>query len=468
MTYQELMQQLQAARSNPANLSRTINEGSGDGAWQRTETIDPASLYDWNNGLAGNAGVSYRYDPATDSFYVTQGDATSGFQRFLVNQGGVQDLGFEDYDRKGKWNQGAGTLAAIAALGTAGAYAAGLTGAAGASAGAGAGSGIAGGAELAGAYGAGSGTVPLSSLATGSSMSPEIGAAIAGAGEAGMVPVASAGAPYSLAPAAGAGGAAASGASAAGTLWGLDRTTAAILGTTGIGALAANRAAGVQADAARNAADSTLTATRETNQLLRDTLAQQRADNAPWRDAGVTALSSLTRGTQPGGEFDQRFDASRMFDDPGYQFRLSEGQRALEGSAAARGGLLSGGTGRALSRYGQDYASNEYGAAYGRFTNDQSNRFGRLSSLAGLGQTATSANNAAAGNTASQIGANTIGGARTAGDLMTGAAGARASGYVGATNALTGGVGQMVNYGQSGRLMDLLEEEQRQRRLGRW
>lgn len=52
--------------------------------------------------------------------------------------------------------------------------------------------------------------------------------------------------------------------------------------------------------------------------------------------------------------------------DPGYGFRLSEGTKALERSAAARGGLLSGNTGRALQRYGQDLASQEFGNAYGR------------------------------------------------------------------------------------------------------
>lgn len=45
---------------------------------------------------------------------------------------------------------------------------------------------------------------------------------------------------------------------------------------------------------------------------------------------------------------------------PGYQFRLREGQRTLEQSAAARGGLFSGGTGKSLQRYGQEFATQEY------------------------------------------------------------------------------------------------------------
>ena len=45
---------------------------------------------------------------------------------------------------------------------------------------------------------------------------------------------------------------------------------------------------------------------------------------------------------------------------PGYDFRLNEGTRAIEGSAAARGGLYSGATMQALQNYGQDYATNAY------------------------------------------------------------------------------------------------------------
>ena len=52
--------------------------------------------------------------------------------------------------------------------------------------------------------------------------------------------------------------------------------------------------------------------------------------------------------------------------DPGYGFRLSEGMKALERGAAARGGLLSGNMLRGAQRYGQDLASQEFGQAYNR------------------------------------------------------------------------------------------------------
>ena len=63
--------------------------------------------------------------------------------------------------------------------------------------------------------------------------------------------------------------------------------------------------------------------------------------------------------------------------DPGYGFRLSEGMKALERGAAARGGLISGNALRAAQRYGQDVASQEFGQAYGR-----------LAGLASLGPSA--------------------------------------------------------------------------------
>jgi hypothetical protein len=93
--------------------------------------------------------------------------------------------------------------------------------------------------------------------------------------------------------------------------------------------------------------------------------------------------------------------------DPGYQFRFEEGQRALDRGAAARGGLLSGGYGRKAIRYGQGFASNEFGNVYNRIAN-----------IAGLGQ----------------VGAGQSGGyAMQAGQGMGNAAGnagfARASGY---------------------------------------
>jgi hypothetical protein len=95
--------------------------------------------------------------------------------------------------------------------------------------------------------------------------------------------------------------------------------------------------------------------------------------------------------------------------DPGYDFRMNEGAKVLQSGAAARGGLFSGGAGKALERYGQDYASNEYGKASDRYVANQTNQFNRLASVAGVGQTAANQSGAATANFGAQAGSNIIG-----------------------------------------------------------
>lgn len=72
--------------------------------------------------------------------------------------------------------------------------------------------------------------------------------------------------------------------------------------------------------------------------------------------------------------------------DPGYAFRLAEGQKAIQRSQAARGGLLSGAAVKAANNYAQDSASAEFQNAYNRFNQNQTNLFNRLSGISGTGQ----------------------------------------------------------------------------------
>ena len=71
-------------------------------------------------------------------------------------------------------------------------------------------------------------------------------------------------------------------------------------------------------------------------------------------------------------------------DDPSFKFRLDEGLKALERSAAAKGTLLTGGFGKAMQRYAQDVASTEYGASYARRAAEQQNNYNRLAGVAGF------------------------------------------------------------------------------------
>jgi hypothetical protein len=116
-------------------------------------------------------------------------------------------------------------------------------------------------------------------------------------------------------------------------------------------------------DQARTDADN---ATRRAEELLTDQYTIERGAYNPYNLAGVNALSDLA-----GNNFN--FQA-----DPGYQFRLNQGLTGINNAMAARGMGNSGRTLKALTDYNQNFASNEYGNAYGR-------NFNRLSTLAGLG-----------------------------------------------------------------------------------
>lgn len=203
---------------------------------------------------------------------------------------------------------------------------------------------------------------------------------------------------------------------------------AAIVGGAVIGGVASNMAAGKAADAQENAAN---IASATSNAQFQ----QNRQDAMPWHDAGVAALGDLSKGIAAGGEFTHNFGLDDFVKDPGYQFRMDEGQRGVEAGAAARGGLLNGGTLKALTRYGQGFASNEYSNAYNRFNNDQTNRFNRLSSIAGIGQTAT--------RDVANMGTQN---AQYIGNNQMQAGNARASGYVGGANAIGNTVQTLGNW----------------------
>lgn len=122
----------------------------------------------------------------------------------------------------------------------------------------------------------------------------------------------------------------------------------------------------INAIASANAAAQQEKAAKEAMGLQREMWETQRADQAPWLEAGRNSLAQLLR---------LNADPSSIASSPAFQFRLAEGQKALERSAAARGGLNSGGFMKDLTRYSQGLASDEYG-----------NQWNRLAGLAGVGQ----------------------------------------------------------------------------------
>jgi hypothetical protein len=256
------------------------------------------------------------------------------------------------------------------------------------------------------------------------------GAAGAGAGAAG-------------AAGAGAGAAGAAGAGAGSTLTSL--LTPAALAVTGlVGANAAKSAAETQADSAR-----------EANALLYKMYQEQKGLQEPFRGAGITAQNRLldllglsqNRGAEGFGKYGRDFSMSDFTADPGYAFRLAEGQKTLERNAAARGGLISGGALKAATRYGQDMGSQEYQSAFNRYQTNRANQLNPLGSLLTSGQAAASNQAAAAGNYGTQAGGN-----------ITGAGAATAAGQVGSVNALTNALSSYLNYSSGQNLADAIRK----------
>jgi hypothetical protein len=198
-------------------------------------------------------------------------------------------------------------------------------------------------------------------------------------------------------------------------------TGLAILGAAGLGAAASGSAASKQARAADRA-----------GQLQQQQFDRQVELQAPWRQAGERALGKLEAASDY-----TPFGMDQFQQDPGYAFRLSQGTKALERSAAARGGLISGNTGGALQQYGQQLGSQEYQNAFNRYQTERQAKLGPLQSLAGVGQTSV--------NQLGQAGQSYATGMGEAGGQ---AAQARASGYMGGANALSQGLGQYLNYSQ--------------------
>lgn len=199
------------------------------------------------------------------------------------------------------------------------------------------------------------------------------------------------------------------------------------VGAAVVGGVVQSRAAKKAAKAQTQATDKSIVAQRESEERA---LALQR----PFFNAGYAANAALLdlngidrsklgpgEGVEPGSPGDLSSYAKYDYQkDPGYDFRMQEGIKALDRSAAARGSLNSGAQLRRLTRYGQDYASNEYQRVYDR-----------IAQIAGFGRGASSESAGVIVNTGQNIGGALI----NAGE-------ARASGFVASGNAIANALGQ--------------------------
>lgn len=207
---------------------------------------------------------------------------------------------------------------------------------------------------------------------------------------------------------------------------------------------ALQQGARTQSDAAQRAID------------LQERINQQQTTlNAPFYSAGVTGQNRLldllglsgNKGATGYGKYAQDFSMGDFQQDPGYAFRLSEGQKALERSAAARGGLISGGAMKAATRYGQDMGSQEYQNAYNRYQTNRANQLNPLGSLAQSGQ-------AAANFQASNLGSY----GTNVGNLMGQQGQSQAAGQIGMGSTLGKAINTGISAYQNNALLEALQK----------
>lgn len=169
----------------------------------------------------------------------------------------------------------------------------------------------------------------------------------------------------------------------------------------------------MQSRASGKASDALLQAGRESNALQKGMYDQTRADYAPYREAGYSALGQIQNLLKDPSAITQQAD---------YKFGLDQGRNNLENSASARGMTYSGAQSKALQQYGQDYAGSKLNESYNR-----------LAGIAGIGQQATNSTSTAGMNYGNQ-----------AGNTLQNMGSARASGYVGQGNAWNNAFGSIL------------------------
>lgn len=214
----------------------------------------------------------------------------------------------------------------------------------------------------------------------------------------------------------------------------------AVAAAIGVGAVASLAGGVIASKGAKKAAAAQAQAAQDANAAQERMFQKQLDLQEPFRQAGMTAQNRMLQYMGLGGDatsadygkYARDFGTADFEADPGYAFRQAEGMKALERSAAARGGLMSGSAMKGIQRFGQDLASQEYSNAFNRYQINRSNQINPLQSMMGAGQSATNTMTGAAGQAGQNQASN-----------LYNAGAARASGYVGSANALAGALGSV-------------------------
>jgi len=239
----------------------------------------------------------------------------------------------------------------------------------------------------------------------------------------------------------------------------MDPFTAALIGagTSAVGGLfsaGASRAAGQQqAQASMMSAliqaQQAQAAREQQERMYRESVERME----PFRQGGVSATNRMLElygiGGQPTaagyGSYAQPFGMGDFEADPGYAFRVQQGQQAIDRSAAARAGLQSGAALKEAARFGQEMGSQEYGNAYNRFLQQRELQLRALQGLASPGASMAAQTGQLGQATGANIANTMIGAGQAIGQGLEQAGQARASSYMGGASALgqaLGGIGQ--------------------------
>jgi hypothetical protein len=121
-------------------------------------------------------------------------------------------------------------------------------------------------------------------------------------------------------------------------------------------------------------------------------------------EAGLEGYMNSGADTGDYGALTRAFTNEDFVQDPGYEFRQMEGEKGLNRAFASRGGYDSGAALKAINRYNQDYASNEFQNAYNRDSNNKAMTYNFLSGTANSGQGAATSLAGLGANAAAQAG----------------------------------------------------------------
>lgn len=176
--------------------------------------------------------------------------------------------------------------------------------------------------------------------------------------------------------------------------------------------------------------------------------AQSTVDEAGL-NAAIEAMYSgqPSQANTPGfGSLTKQFDQTDLNNDlvyqNGLQFGLNTGINQLNNRAAATGGYGSGAALKALTRYGNDYATTKTAGAYDRSMGQKNQLYSFLQGQSAQGQSAASGVGAAGINTAAGIAGN-----------INAAGNANAAGSIAGANALGGGIAGATNAFQWNQLL---------------